>query len=312
MGRLLLALLIFSVFSPKTLFAHEAAFFSFTSVEEPLSVGEQLEVEVMVEPNGEAIDTVRTVLTFPPNLLQAVTFRNSDAFERISPANGFNQETGIWSAGAFTVKEPVTKPVIFGTFIFQITEIGHGQVELTTGSHLIANGAEHLSLDAGKATISFSIDNETSSPQAVEQPIDNEPPNQFTVKLTPEQLQEGEEVEILFGTTDEGSGIASYELFVDGQSLGLKTSPQRLSGLPPGTHLVEVKATDQTGNYIFAASSLRVYPEEISLPKAATSSGTVFSNEKSVFDMWVTIPIIIAFIVLGSILILVLISTRRR
>jgi phage terminase large subunit-like protein len=54
---------------------------------------------------------------------------------------------------------------------------------------------------------------------------------------------------ISFSTTDNLSGVAGYQVILDGMDNGLQISPYMLPELPDGLHRVDVRAYDLAGNY---------------------------------------------------------------
>lgn len=96
--------------------------------------------------------------------------------------------------------------------------------------------------------------------------VDRTPPNPFVIDLTNNQVIENETTQAFFGTTDETSGIARYELSMNGSPFSDVTSPQAFGNLPPGTYIMQIRAVDGAGNQTFDQQTLRSYPIGTELP----------------------------------------------
>jgi hypothetical protein len=96
--------------------------------------------------------------------------------------------------------------------------------------------------------------------------IDRTPPNPFVIDLVSNQVIENETTQAFFGTTDETSGVAWYELSMNESPFTTVSSPQTFSNLPPGTYILQVRAIDQAGNQTYDQKTLRSYPEGTELP----------------------------------------------
>ena len=108
--------------------------------------------------------------------------------------------------------------------------------------------------------------------------IDHTAPNLIQPTVNKEQLIEGEEVELLFGTTDDLSGIDIYEVAIDGGVYVEQTSPLNLSSLAVGTHVLQVGAIDEAGNASYGSVSLRVYEEGTEFGQVVSSTQDKTTN----------------------------------
>ncbi len=91
--------------------------------------------------------------------------------------------------------------------------------------------------------------------------IDRTPPNPFEPHIDRTRWLEGETVLVTFGTTDQTSGVAKYEISLNDGPFQEKTSPFAIADLSVGDLLIEVRATDRAGNTRYGKTGLRVYPE---------------------------------------------------
>ena len=115
--------------------------------------------------------------------------------------------------------------------------------------------------------------------------IDTIPPNPIFPTVSLEQAIVGEPVELWFGTTDDGSGIAYYEVAINGGIYIPQTSPFVLTDLEEGTYLFQVGAVDYAGNGMYGSVSTRVYPEgtELDRPVGADKEVSIWKSNQWIF-----------------------------
>lgn len=137
--------------------------------------------------------------------------------------------------------------------------------------------------------------------------IDTIPPNPIFPTVSLEQAIVGEPVELWFGTTDDGSGIAYYEVAINGGIYIPQTSPFVLTDLEEGTYLFQVGAVDYAGNGMYGSVSTRVYPEgtELDRPVGADKAVSIWKSNQWIF---VGAGVIVLFLIGGGIFI----AARRR
>src|SRR3989339_800010 len=126
--------------------------------------GELFNVTVNVDPQQEALDTVRAVVTFNPTLISVQSVNLIGSFGRSAPGNYYDNTTGKVSWGVFTLEEPVTaiSPVISITFL--ALQEGNGTIELSSDSKAIADGEEKINLSGLKnATIGVSASEQSDA-----------------------------------------------------------------------------------------------------------------------------------------------------
>lgn len=85
-----------------------------------------------------------------------------------------------------------------------------------------------------------------------------------------------------FGTLDDVSGIAKYDVILDG-NLATSTLLQSfdLKGLAPGTHIASVKAYDRAGNFVEGSTNFRIISEE--KPVIPEAKPSLWDNLKVLF-----------------------------
>jgi hypothetical protein len=97
--------------------------------------------------------------------------------------------------------------------------------------------------------------------------VDTTIPNIFEATVTEDQILKGESAYFTFGTTDESSGVANYQVSINDGEFKTESSPFEIKDLEPGTYFVRVAATDRAGNSQYFGKSIRVYPEDAELDR---------------------------------------------
>ena len=110
-----------------------------TSVKTTYHVGETVYIDIKVEPNGEILNTVRTIMDFTGgDVLLLDDFSLGDAFPYQSPGKELNNITNHINVGGFILVDTVTANSLFGTLIFKANQIGSSAITFSSGSHLIS------------------------------------------------------------------------------------------------------------------------------------------------------------------------------
>lgn len=136
-----------------------AASMSLDAVSYSAERGEQFDVTVRVNPNGESLDTVRAVVTFDPTLLQVTNISLVGEMDRVAPGNYYDNTTGKVSWGAFTLEGPVTSEGSFMIMTFLALQEGSAEMEISADSRAISNGEERIdtgNLGSSEVTVSAS------------------------------------------------------------------------------------------------------------------------------------------------------------
>lgn len=125
--------------------------------------------------------------------------------------------------------------------------------------------------------------------------IDTTAPNAIAPTLDRDQLNEGEDAVLQFGTTDDGSGISHYEVSVNDGPYEIQESPYTISDLKQGNYYVEVKAVDNAGNETFGLVAMRVYPSDVQVASTANSqSGGLWASSLLKLAVFLGIIILLA------------------
>lgn len=143
------------------------AIFRLETDESAVRAGDRFAVRVLVEPNGETLDTVRAYLQFPPTLLRVEDIAIGPLFPRTSPGNAVDNAAGSVSYGGFNLDAVVTSPGVFATVTFEALAPGTASVTVLDGSRLISNGEEKSRAGAhGSLTMALSSASQPSADQA--------------------------------------------------------------------------------------------------------------------------------------------------
>ncbi|MCX6740240.1 MAG: hypothetical protein NTZ49_03365 [Candidatus Parcubacteria bacterium] len=140
LSKIILFLLLLGLFLPY-LPAQAAgnAIFRLTSAKTDYYVGENIYIDVMVEPNGESINTVRLISDFTgADVLNVSDFNLGTAWPTQSPGRELNNTTDHINVGGFILVESINVNSKFGTLIFKANQIGTSTISVATGSHLIS------------------------------------------------------------------------------------------------------------------------------------------------------------------------------
>lgn len=101
-------------------------------------------VNVLVDPRGQALDTVRAVIKYPHDKLKVVNFSLGDLYPTAAPGNFIDEAQGLISQGGTILGKQVNQAGIFGTIIFQALDAGRVTIALTRDSRLIRSGQEKI------------------------------------------------------------------------------------------------------------------------------------------------------------------------
>lgn len=152
-------MLLMFMFVPSVASAAGAAVMNLSADSVETEFGQQFDLVVSVEPNGEELDTARAVLTFDPTLLQVQNVSLTGAFDRSAPGNYFDNTSGKISWGGFTLEGPVTQSTPLATITFLATQQGSAQIDVSSDSKAISAGEEKIdisSLESSSITVTES------------------------------------------------------------------------------------------------------------------------------------------------------------
>ncbi|NQV88728.1 MAG: hypothetical protein HQ488_00185 [Parcubacteria group bacterium] len=127
---------------------------SFAEVTVSAEQGESFDLTVQVQPNGEALDTVRSIVTYDPATLSAQYVTLTGAFDRSAPGNYIDNRTGKVSWGGFTLDGPVSSTTSFVSINFLALQEGTTAVSINGDSRAISAGTENIDpTDLGSSVV---------------------------------------------------------------------------------------------------------------------------------------------------------------
>ncbi|OGL95435.1 hypothetical protein A2348_02210 [Candidatus Uhrbacteria bacterium RIFOXYB12_FULL_58_10] len=122
-----------------------------------VATGEDFTAKVWVNPNGEAIDTIRVHLSFDPAVVEATWFDIGTAFPSLSPAYTIDNDAGSVDVGAFKYGDRVTDSTVAMTVTFKGKAAGSTAITIEDDSRLIDDGVEMIdaagTTEAGVKTV---------------------------------------------------------------------------------------------------------------------------------------------------------------
>lgn len=110
-----------------------------------MKVGDTLNMSVVINPSGAALDTVRVELGYDAKKLQALSFTLGTMFPNLSPSNSIDNTSGVLSYGAYKFGTPVSASGTLGTVSFKALAAGTVTVSVLGSSKLISDGTENIS-----------------------------------------------------------------------------------------------------------------------------------------------------------------------
>ncbi len=137
-------LIVAFVVMPGLTHAAGNASMSFDEVTVSAEQGESFDLTVQVQPNGEALDTVRSIVTYDPATLSAQYVTLKGAFDRSAPGNYIDNGAGKISWGGFTLNGPVADSTSFISINFLALQEGSTTVAISGDSKAISAGVESI------------------------------------------------------------------------------------------------------------------------------------------------------------------------
>ncbi len=220
--------------------------FSDTSV----SAGEYFDVVVSFSPNGEQVDTIRSVVTFDPTLLEALSVNLAGTFNRAAPGNYINNSAGKISWGAFTLDGPAKIGGAFARITFFARADGDASVSISPDSRMISVGEEKLDSSA-LGSVQISIQGQAVPEQGRSILVVNSKshPNETDWYANNSVVMEWVELK-------GGSSISEYLYALDKVSntdpkisLSSDTSSVSLDSLEDGAYYFHIKGRQSDGQY---------------------------------------------------------------
>ena len=135
-----------------------SAIMRLTSAKTDYYVGDTVYVDIMVEPNGASLNTIRAVMNFTGGSVLSISdFSIGTAWPYQSPGRLLDNVNQQINVGGFILVDGVTQNSKFGTLIFKANQVGSSTITFAAGSHLIdINQTEQINL-AGCQGITINV-----------------------------------------------------------------------------------------------------------------------------------------------------------
>ncbi|HAO64621.1 TPA: hypothetical protein DCQ44_01415 [Candidatus Taylorbacteria bacterium] len=233
------------IFTPSFTFA--ARIFFDPSVSE-VDIHEMFKVSVLVDTEGETINSVESTLNFPKDILRLDRIEDGGSFitlwlEKPTENDGSVHSSGIVPRGFSGLIQALDYPKLYAgtlmTLVFDPIKSGTGTIGVTGARVLLNDGAGS---EAKLATDSFQF-NVTKNVASKSLSSDDNVPPDFTVAEVQDEPALGGLV-VIFAANDKESGIDHYELQKNGSWITI-SSPYPVSS---GTSELVLKAVDRAGN----------------------------------------------------------------
>ncbi|MFZ2804542.1 MAG: cohesin domain-containing protein [Patescibacteria group bacterium] len=116
-----------------------------------VNVGQTFTV-VMTMSGAKDVDTIRADGSYTQDLLQWKGAAPTGVFQDVSPGTYVDQNTGVFSFGAFTLSSHANNTAPTAVLTFKALKAGTAYVQLTTGSRVLSDGVDQLGT-IGRLTI---------------------------------------------------------------------------------------------------------------------------------------------------------------
>lgn len=253
-------------------------------------VGEILPVSVFIATEGVSINAAQGTLSFPAEKLRVLNVSKKDSIFTL-----WVQEP-VWSNsnGEISFGGGLPNPGFSGsggkiiTIYFEV--YSPGEVKLNFEKQMVtANNEYGTSVISEGEEANFSASPSGSMPS--KSFSDTQPPRSFGIIADDEGDPTNPSPLLYFQTSDDFSDMSHYEVNVNDKIYIVKigeTLPYRLPKLPPGNHMIEVKAFDKAGNFI--ESDIKVKIESIPVPQVTTCPKTFESGEELLYIGGTALP----------------------
>lgn len=139
--------LLMPLLGPAPVHAAGLATFGLAVSPSSVAVGEEFTATAWVNPNGEAIDTIRLHMTFDPAVVEAIWFDIGTALPSLSPAYSIDNDLGVVDVGAFKYGDRVTDSAVGITVTFRGKAEGSSSIAIDDESRLVSDGEEMIDAD---------------------------------------------------------------------------------------------------------------------------------------------------------------------
>ncbi|NQV90592.1 hypothetical protein HQ487_04290 [Candidatus Uhrbacteria bacterium] len=143
--------------------AEGSAVLSVSVADVTVVAGDVVELDILIDPNGEAIDTVRVELIYDSSLLEATWFDLDASFPSLSPEYEIDNDAGVITFGAFKYGDPVTEAGVIATITFTALADQEIDVAISSNSRLISDGEEKIDSTSFDIDVEEAVEEEEST-----------------------------------------------------------------------------------------------------------------------------------------------------
>lgn len=245
--KTILAILIFS-FCAKT--ALGAQFIASTTAQ-VIHTGDQFEVNILLNTDGENVNAFGGTVSYPADLLQLGEIRDGDSLVNFWVDTPTSTPDGVLFSGITPGGYQGQSGKIL-SLVFTAKAAGQGSISVVNGQ-LLRNDGVGTEIPFTVSNMVFSVSNGGTGKVVVPQIKDTEPPESFVPEIGQDQNIFNGEWFVAFAAEDKGSGIDHYEVkeskytILDFAKWNIATSPYLLTD--QNLHsTIYVKAVDKSGN----------------------------------------------------------------
>ncbi len=208
------------VFSPIPAMAATIPTLTIGALPPSVKVGELFTVPIVLNAQGQLIDTIRLRFVFEPDHLEAVRFVLGSTFPNVSPGGFIDNTSGVLYQGGFTINEPNGASSTFGQITFRAKI--EGATTLTVdGASLLLYAGDRTNAGAGDSSSTLIVKGEPTIPTQEPQAVDSHGTPLFSVSLTHEantvtalwEVQSPQSIDTFYFDFDQNpSTVAAKEL----------------------------------------------------------------------------------------------------
>ncbi len=238
-----------SIFAPK--FAFGAEFIASSSAKN-INIGDQFEVSILLDAQGENINAVGGTIAYPANLLELKEIRDGNSLVNFWVDKPADTRDGVVFSGITPGGYAGQSGPIF-SLIFVSKEAGQGGITLKSGQ-LLKNDGSGSETRFTVSDFKFSaVQNEKTALMTVPEIKDTAPPESFVPEIGQDPAIFLGKWFVAFAAEDKGSGITRYEvkeskyIIFDLSKWNQAESPYLLSDQNLESYIF-VKAIDKSGN----------------------------------------------------------------
>lgn len=238
-----------------------AANFSFSTDGKDLYIGDQFEVRVSIDTQGEDINAIEGKIDFPADSLQLLDVKTGNSLINfwIEKPDASSLATGQLIFSGMTPNGFNTKSGYLFSMIFQTVRGGNDTLSFSEVKALKNDG---LGTEAGVIVSPFQFDVQSlarrGGPLLYSPAVDSEPPEPFYPQISRDPNIYANKYFLTFSAQDKNSGIDHYEVREQKTyQLGIykfQTGDWKIATSPHLLHdqrlvsLIEIKAVDRAGN----------------------------------------------------------------